>query len=196
MSEICSPANICTTCGQRASGVGSPASICNRCARQECLESAALPAFAARVARELQELAALPAFAADVRGRNAWNLQPCQQLQHMWPRGFRSWQSCQHLNQMCAARTSGICSPASSGSTCGQRASGVGSPASICSRCVWQECLESAILPTFATHGVSNMSGLPTHLGSEPQIFDSARNASSFQMKKGAPRHCTGANSV
>ena len=151
-SGICSPASICNTCGQRCPGVGRPASIWSRCAWQECLESAALSAVAPPVARGLQELAALPAFAADVRGRNVWNLQPCQHLQHVWPESFRSWQPCQHLQQMCVAGMPGICSPVSSCTTCGQRASGVGSPASICRRCARQECLESAALPTVAAH--------------------------------------------
>ena len=119
MPGIRGPASICSTCAQKASGMYSPASICTRCAWQACLESAVLPAVATHVAKGLQELAALPAFEPDVRGRNVWNLQPCQQLKHLWPEGFRSWQPCQHLQQMCVAGMFGICYPASICSTWG-----------------------------------------------------------------------------
>ena len=61
-----SPATICSTCAQKAPGIGGPAGICSKRVKQERLECTALPTFASHVLRNLLELGAPLAFATAV----------------------------------------------------------------------------------------------------------------------------------
>ena len=66
VSGMHSPATICSTCAQKAPGIGGPAGICSKRVKQERLECTALPTFASHVLRNLLELGAPLAFATAV----------------------------------------------------------------------------------------------------------------------------------